>query len=228
MTTRKTKKLSVVLATVLLLASCLPCQPITLGKPLNSNYNLLKDEVIQIGLSEHFLITNDGQKVRYDLGTTNTFLSIQGLSNKIQQGEIAGSTIQSCTDYTMIRYKGTYIALCDNGKSIYQIRVQETGKDSKGQPQFKNPEFFRKKSTNELVKYDIPVKQGETFGECFNLSSAELKFEYETFKVSCKYASGKLLHLIFSAKSMGHFEEGITFKGPTAEDLIVFTQDDNA
>jgi hypothetical protein len=223
--TKKTTSFPVILAAILLLSTASFCQvTLTIGKALRPNYNLVKDDIVKIGLADVFVASSG--TIEYDLGATNTFLSVQGISNKVSQGElVAGSPIKDCSNF--LSEDGYIVALCNGGKTVHQIRVDKSV-DAQGNPTIKTPDFFKKKSNGELVKFDIPAKTGETLSECHNLTkSLPNSSSNYIYQVSCKYVSNKISHYIFKIGTNMNAEEGLVFDGPSANDIQAFDADDN-
>ena len=180
---------------------------------------------MKIGLSEVFI--PKGGNIQYDLGT-NPFLSIQGIANKIKQGDLGGGTIQTCSNYLVIPQTSAVIALCNGGKTINQIAVNTEDLDAQGIPIFKVPDFYRKKSNNEIVKYDIPTKTGEVLADCYNLAKVTEEKSSNLYQISCKYATNnKLSHFVFKV-TMANPQEGLIFTGPSPGDIQVFHNEDNS
>lgn len=215
----KKTQLIAILATVLLLASSSLCEDKVTTKKEFPTFNVVNGDMIKVGLSDYF--TAEGGHLKY-VPSDKKYVKIEGLAHKIGGADFQGNALKNCDHILTVPDTpfNKYIGLCEGGKSIYQIKIEEDGFDAEGYVKFKAPEVFKKKSDGTtVVKMDIPIKTGETNPDCYELQQVSIHPGH--YFVSCKYESGKLLHFTFKVSTAGNKDEGLTFTHAGKDTVVV-------
>jgi hypothetical protein len=224
----KKTQMFAILATVFILAgSSFTALSVKSAKQF-PDLNVISSDKLKFGLTDYFKAEGAKANLEYTTDKPN-FLAVEGLAHEITNIKLTKSSdLGECDHIVTITDtpQNKYLALCDSGRKIYQVRIEEDGFEN-GYVKFKEPEFFKKKSDSSIVMVDIPKlsESGET-PKCYDLAPIPMSPGY--FYAACSdgvSATSYDFPLIFKVETPEPKENGLKITIPDPAQFSKFLKD---